>query len=534
MFGAWGNAEKGSQSAPLRQAAVLLLVLLATLWATFRIGIVSSGAGDTAALSANDRSRWATVAALVHHGTYAIDDIIIETDPVTGARREDKRWQTIDRVKHKGNDGWEHNYSSKPPLLPTLVAGEYWLMHAITGWDITEEPILVIRSLLILTNIPLYLLVVFIGVGWAHRYCATGWAVVFATAIITWGTFLMTFSSTLNNHLVAAASAAVALEAYLRIKSGPRHPVLWSLLGGAAAAFTAANELPALSFLCGLALLYGIQSRKWLFAGYLPGALVVACAFFGTNWLAHGSLVPAYGHRSDGPEIARIPYDRAVMAEGLFPEAWKAKIPIDLSEDTQLLPHDIDGRWMIWDRIGQDRLAVIRHNGALSIRTWENWYDYPGSYWVSGRKSRIDRGEPSRFRYAFHITLGHHGIFSLSPIWFLSLIGGVWWYRSGRYRLELASILALTVVCILFYIFRPQGDRNYGGSCCGLRWMFWLIPMWFFSLLPALDRLASMRGYRQMANLAFLVSIISAVYAYANPWQHPWLYQLFVAFPELP
>ena len=131
----------------------------------------------------------------------------------------------------------------------------------------------------------------------------------------------------------------------------------------------------------------------------------------------------------------------------------------------------------------------------LSIRSWENWYDYPGSYWVGERRSRIDRGEPSRLRYAAHVIIGHHGIFSLSPVWFLSLCGGVWWYRSGRYRLELASIAALTIVCIIFYVLRPQGDRNYGGSCSGLRWMFWLIPMWFFALLPALDRLAAMRGY---------------------------------------
>ncbi len=525
---------KREASAPLRQAAVLVLVLLATLWATFRIGITTSGRGDTAALSANDRSRWATVAALVHHGTYAIDDMIIETEPVTGTRREDKRWQTIDRVRHKGHDGREHDYSSKPPLLPTLIAGEYWIMHTITGWDIREEPILVIRSLLILTNIPLFLLVVLVGVGWAHRYCETGWAIVFAVAVISWGTFLMTFSNTLNNHLVAAASAAVAMESYLRIKSGSTHPVPWALLGGASSAFTAANELPALSFLCGLALLYAIQSRKYLLVGYLPGALVIVGAFFGTNWLAHGSMVPAYAHRSDGPEIARIPYDPSRMTDRAIPGNWKAEIPIPLSEDAQLLRHPSDGRWMIWDRPGQLRLAVVQDDRMLSIRSWENWYDYPGSYWVGERRSRIDRGESSRLRYAAHVIAGHHGIFSLSPVWVVSLFGGVWWYRSGRYRLELASIAVLTIVCLIFYVFRPQGDRNYGGSCSGLRWMFWLIPMWFFALLPALARLAAMRGYRQMANVALLLSIVSAVYAYANPWQHPWLYQLFVAFPELP
>jgi hypothetical protein len=301
-----------------------------------------------------------------------------------------------------------------------------------------------------------------------------------------------------------------------------------------AAAFTAANELPALSLLCCLAVLYAIQSRKCFFAGYLPGALVVAAAFFGTNWLAHDTLVPAYAHRSDGVEIARIPCNDMSLAEGAVPTAWKAAIPIDLSDGAKLLSHDTVGRWMIWDTAGQDRLAVVHDVDSLSIREWGNWYDYPGSYWIGDRRSRLDRGEESRLRYAFHMSFGHHGIFSLTPIWLLSFWGGYCWYRSGRYRLELASILALTLVCFMFYVFRPLQDRNYGGSTCGLRWMFWFIPLWFFSLLPALDNLASLRGYRQVANIALLLSIVSAVYAYGNPWQHPWLYQLFVVFPQLP
>ena len=31
-------------------------------------------------------------------------------------------------VKHDG-----HLYSSKPPLLPTLMAGEYWVIYRATG-----------------------------------------------------------------------------------------------------------------------------------------------------------------------------------------------------------------------------------------------------------------------------------------------------------------------------------------------------------------------------------------------------------------
>ncbi len=61
-------------------------------------------------LSANDRSRWCTVRALVEdemrvEGTpFAIDKVI-----------QERGWDTIDMVKHDG-----HLYSSKPPLFPAL------------------------------------------------------------------------------------------------------------------------------------------------------------------------------------------------------------------------------------------------------------------------------------------------------------------------------------------------------------------------------------------------------------------------------
>jgi hypothetical protein len=513
---------------PLRNAPVLILALLAVSWVTLRIGTATSSSGETAAMSANDRSRWSTVAALVHYRTYAIDDVIVHKDPDTGARMRDKSWDTIDKVNHKGADGKEHFYSSKPPLLPTLIAADYWLLHAATGWDIREDPILVIRSLLLLVNLPCFVILLVICARWTDRYCQTGWARVFAAAVITWGTFLTAFTNTLNNHLVAAACVAVALESYLRVSNqeqGAPGSLRWSLLGGAAAAFAAANELPALSFLCAMGLLFGLRSRKLLILGYFPAATVVVAAFFGTNWLAHGTWVPAYAHRSDGPEIARVQASDKQLEGSSLPESWRKEIPTDLSEATMLLPHKVVDRWMIWDRAGQDRLAVVRDGDGLSIRSWENWYDYPGSYWI-GDRGGMDVGESSRLRYAFHMLIGHHGIFSLTPIWIISLWGGYFWFRSGQHRLEVLGILGLTVLCFLFYLFRPLQDRNYGGSCCGLRWMFWFIPLWFFCLFPALDRFAAHRGYRQLANIALVVSIVSAVYAYANPWRSPWIYDL--------
>src|SRR4029078_4975432 len=93
-------------------------------------------------LSANDRSRWATVRSLVEHGTYAIDEIVVQPG-----------WDTIDMVKHPDSNGVEHLYSSKPPLIATLMAGEYWVIHKLTGATLGTHPYEIGRFMLVTINV---------------------------------------------------------------------------------------------------------------------------------------------------------------------------------------------------------------------------------------------------------------------------------------------------------------------------------------------------------------------------------------------
>jgi hypothetical protein len=165
----------------------------------------------------------------------------------------------------------------------------------------------------------------------------------------------------------------------------------------------------------------------------------------------------------------------------------------------------------------------------------DNWYDYTylrdgkprESYWRN--PVGIDRGEPSPAKYALHATVGHHGIFSLSPVWILSVWGAVLWWRNGRGRELAAFIAALSIVCLAFYLARPQVDRNYGGMTSGLRWLFWFAPLWLVALLPAVDRLGASRLGRGLALVLLALSVMSASYPTWNPWTHPWLWN-FVSY----
>jgi hypothetical protein len=296
----------------------------------------------------------------------------------------------------------------------------------------------------------------------AERLGTTDWGRIFMLAAACFGTFLTTFAVSINNHGPAAVCVAIVLWAMVRIWYDGERRLRYFALAGFFAALAVTNELPALSLLglTGAALLW--KCPRQTLVALVPPVLLVAGAAFATNYIAHGSLRPPYMHRS-------------------------ATDPDD------------------------------------------NWYDYSymrggklrDSYWRN--PVGIDQGEPSPGVYVLHATIGHHGIFSLTPMWLLS-VWGLWllWRRDWP---ALALFIAiLSAVCLTFYLSRPQIDRNYGGMTSGFRWMFWFAPLWLVALLPAADRLAATRSGRAIAGVLLALSVMSATYPTWNPWTHPWLY----------
>jgi hypothetical protein len=147
-------------------------------------------------------------------------------------------------------------------------------------------------------------------------------------------------------------------------------------------------------------------------------------------------------------------------------------------------------------------------------------HDGEPSYWLDPQG--IDKGETSALVYLFHCTFGHHGIFSLSPIYLLTLAGWTRLHKSSAVRGVSAMSLMLTVWVLAFYLWQTH-SYNYGGVTSGLRWAFWLIPLWLVSLIPALDEWGDRRWFRIGCVLLLGVSVFSAVFPRNNPWQHPWL-----------
>lgn len=426
-------------------------------------------------LSGNDRSRWLTIRSLVERGSFAIEDLVTEPG-----------WDTIDAVVHPGADGELHLYSSKPPLLPVLLAGPYWLAHRLTGWTLGDHPFELGRLLLVFFGLLPLAVTMLAGFGCIDRVGRTDGGRLWAAAVIACGTLLNTFAVVLNNHLFAAACAAVSLWAVLVILLDGRRGWGWFLTAGLAAGMAAACELPALAWTAAVvALLAACDWRRAVLAT-LPAVALVAVVAIGTNILAHGTPLPAYAFRSSTP--TPTPGTAAGSQPLTGPHEWNPN----------------------------------------------NWYDYrftlPNgrvieSYWRNPQG--IDRGEPSIAVYAFHSLVGHHGIFSLTPAWLLLIPGLVLLRRrSGKgWQLLAVTIGLVSLVVIIFYLTRQPLDRNYGGTASGFRWIFWLAPLWAFAITPAADRLQAGRlGFGLMLVLLGL-SVVSVAAPTWSPWTLPWLQQ---------
>jgi hypothetical protein len=491
---------------------------------------------ETPILSGNDRSRWGTIRALVESDMrvkrkvkdkdgneheseqivwYAIDKV-----------QSEKGFDTIDMVKHALPDAPDTSYlySSKPPLLPTLMAIPYAAIYhgskliyqhttpkndtnntnsnetgsndtgskPVQNQDVPEflgaydfdgsdgdviKPIslsdnvdryFVVRVMLVLINLlPIVFCLVLLS-RVIDRFGSSDWSRVFCVAFICFGTFLSTFIVTLNNHIPAMICVTVSGYAVVRIFFDGERRLRYFVFAGFFGVFAFVCDLPAISFGFAIGFLLLLKFPRQTLVGFVPAALVVFAGFFATNYIAHQDFRPAYGNKD----------------------------------------------WYFFE--------YQRHLSKDEKPIKSYWYNPQG----------VDKGEESRVVYFLHATVGHHGLFSLTPVWILSFVGlFIWLFKRGDLKLQFsaATILVISVVVISFYlVFMGQNQRSYGGVSSTLRWLLWLVPLWSVPLVGGVDKLAAFTLGRGICLTFLILSIFSASYPTWNPWTPPWIYQLML------
>lgn len=467
------TASSTSATRTVVSSLVLIVTLALAIGVAFRV---------PTPLEANDISRWCTVWSLLERGTYIIDECPWQDRTQDKVRRADPFFTP----SQPGEPPPLHFYSSKPPFLPTLIAGLLYPFRALSGVPLdafvfqerapryvpkpnpdspgkpgyaleTPEPVkwpvllFYFEPVILLLNVaPLGLMLRRIT-RWLDRQASDDGSWLTSLFAAGLGTQLLVFCSILNNHTIAAFAVFLAIDALLTIWNSDEPSAMTFASAGFWASFAACNEMPALA-LGGVIFLFLLWRRPGLtLRAFLPAALLPGVFFLATLYLATGHFIPIYAE-------------------------W----------------------------------------GTQS-------YEYEGSYWNTPLEfDWFDKHPEPTWLYVFHMLFGHHGLFSLNPILLFGVLGALRAVRGRDGGLKLLAGLATGMTAMLATAYAWK-THNYGGSTQGMRWLFWVIPLWLLLVPVGLNRLWSRPWARWLILTALFFSCLSVGYGFRNPWSHPWL-----------
>jgi len=422
----WFSARRARAAA---RAELSPTFLICSLMMAASLIMVVWNLQDSSLDNANTGSRYATIESLVDYGTYWID--------------QSRYVHTIDKYQVDG-----HYISSKPPVLPTLAAGVYWVYEHLTGRTIRRYEGEVVRLVSLCTGGLCHL----IFLVYFYRLCGLllqrQLAIWITMAAASFAYLGVAYATAINNHSTAAALAVCGLYYACAIHHGQLQKWWHWPLTGFVLGLLPAIDLPGIA-ISGLIVLYLLahdwkKTLFWLVPAMLPWLLVHL-------WLTYnisGSLRPFYTNR----ELK----------------------------------------------------------------------NFPGFHFRNA--TDIDGLRESKDIYAFNVLLGHHGVFSMTPLYLF----GLWeLLRSLRYRRLLReSVLCAVALCGFFgfYIFRT---RNYGGWCVGMRWLVPVMPLLLLYFGVWIDRIKLTRLLWALVLSAFLVSCFNVQDGLTSPFQysvwHNWL-----------
>jgi hypothetical protein len=430
------------------------------------LGIVAAcvvGAGirnAPPAFSVNDLSRWATVRALVDHGTYAIGH---RDEHADGPSRDsgimtEPDWFTVDIVMDPESRTF---YSSKPLLLPTVVAGEYWLLRNLLGWDIVRHRYAVTRAILLVTNWLPFVFSLILFVRLADRLGRTDFGRLLVFATVCLGTFATGFLTSLNNHTVAAAGAMFALYHTLRLHlDADRRP--WRFLAaGFFAGWMVCNALPSASLAAGLLLWLAHLSWRQTLRYALPAMLIPVAAFFYVQYEALGWVLPTYA-LADWYEF-----------DGSY---WLTPSGMDLADD----PKPVYAFHLLVGHTGILSLTPVLLLGWIGMIRGASRRPWSGTRAPQRMMATLALAVTALVFVFFALKTSNYGgltagprwFFWLTPLWLLTMLPEADRWASNRWlRWTACGLLAISIGTALFALENPWRHNWLFATLRALGWI---------------------------------------------------------------
>ncbi|MEK7794198.1 MAG: hypothetical protein AAB353_06700 [Candidatus Hydrogenedentota bacterium] len=312
--------------------AELLIIVAAAVFIV--LGTYSHSFGDTA------DSRLSTVYALAKYGTWYIDRKPDE-EPIRFEQ------QTIDKVVVPGKG----MLSSKPPILPLIMTGEYLVMNKAFGLDLdSEEDTATIIRYMSMTLIGLsYIFCLVFFLKTLKLFVDSPLARVVCLFGLAFGTQLWGFATNINNHVPAAFLVVVSIYFALGLASQKLDPAPWRFfVFGLAAGLTPTIDMPAgiFPFAAGIYLLHRLRAMTLTWA--VPGAAIPLLIHLGISIDTTGSVIPIQMH-----------FEEFFWYEGSF---WRSPQGIDILNE----PKSIYLFHMLFGRVGLFLLFPVTFLGVVA------------------------------------------------------------------------------------------------------------------------------------------------------------------------
>ena len=231
-------------------------------------------------------SRLATAFSLVTHASWYIDDDGRDVPNPFEAG-------TVDKIERDGR-----MLSTKPPVLPLLMAAEYSVIRNVFGLELNvrEEARTIVR-VMVLTLMLLPLCVGLLFFSSTLTLLGAGpWMRVYLVAALALATSIPGFAGHINNHTPAAALLCVAAWCAVSVLL-KGSPTPWHLIGfGLAGGLVFTLDLPETIYVAalGLPLLWRFPRQAVLWGG--AGLALPLGVHFVAMYISTGSLMPVQMH----------------------------------------------------------------------------------------------------------------------------------------------------------------------------------------------------------------------------------------------
>ena len=163
-------------------------------------------------------------------------------------------------------------------------------------------------------------------------------------------------------------------------------------------------------------------------------------------------------------------------------------------------------------------LSLASTGSLLPVYLRPDLYQFQEGYWTA--PAGIDALHEPKHIYFFNILLGHHGLFSMTPVFLLAAWSMV--RNSARGSPKREEVFTVGVPVLAALVFLGLRTRNYGGICAGLRWMILSMPLLFLFVASWIEEHRS-RGAMILLGALFLIGLVMLAdvpWANAGPWHN--------------